>query len=55
MPIVKKNTARKRARKNDPTLIMVTKTFVPVEEAIFPEKAQKVKDVLTKAKFRSSK
>ena len=55
MSVVKKNTVRKRSRKGGPTVTIVTKTFVPAEEAIFPEKAQKVKEILTKAKFRPSK
>ncbi len=54
MPIIKKNTTRKRARKNDPTVVVVTKTYIPGEEAIFPEKAKKVKEILSKAKFLPS-
>jgi hypothetical protein len=54
MPIAKKNTTRKRARKKAPTVIVVTKTYVPIEDAIFPEKAKKIKEILSKAKFRTS-
>ena len=51
MPITKKNTTHKRARKKAPSVVVVTKTYVPIEEAIFPEKAKKVKEILSKAKF----
>jgi hypothetical protein len=54
MSVVKKNTARKRAKKTLPTVVVVTKSFHPVEEAIFPEKVKKVKEVLAKSNFRPS-
>jgi len=54
MPVAKKNTTRKRARKKASTVIVVTKTYVPMEEALFPENSQKIKEILSKAKFRTS-
>lgn len=54
MPLTKKNNTHKRAKKMPPTVVVVTKTQVPAKDAIFPEKIKKVKDVLTKAKFRPS-
>jgi hypothetical protein len=52
MSVTKKDTSRKRAKKNPPTVVMVTKTYHPAKEASFPDKIKKVKDVLTKAGFR---
>jgi hypothetical protein len=52
MSIIRKNTSRKRAKKNPPTVVLVTKTFHPVEETHFPEKVKKAKEILTKAGFR---
>ena len=52
MSITRKNISRKRARKNPPTIVMVTKTFHPAEEASSPDKIEKVKEVLKKAGFR---
>ena len=52
MSVTNKNTTRKRPKKNPPTVVMVTKTYHPVEEAIFPDKIKKVKEVLSKANFR---
>jgi hypothetical protein len=52
MPVIKKNTSRKRAKKNSSTIVLVTKTFHPAEETHFPEKVKKAKEVLTKAGFR---
>jgi hypothetical protein len=52
MSITRKNTSRKRAKKNPPTMVLVTKTFHPAEETHFPEKDKKAKEILTKAGFR---
>lgn len=52
MPTAKKNITRKRAKKNPPTVVLVTKTFHPVEDTHFPEKVKKVREVLTNAGFR---
>jgi hypothetical protein len=54
MSVTKKNTARKRSRKSNPEIVVVTKTFVPAKEYIFPEKLEKAKEILAKAKFRPS-
>jgi hypothetical protein len=54
MSVAKRNTARKRAKKTPPTVVVVTKTYHPTEEAIFPEKIKKVKEVLAKSNFRPS-
>ena len=54
MSVVKKNTARKRAKKTPPTVLVVTKTHHPIDEAIFPEKIKKVKEVLAKSNFHHS-
>jgi hypothetical protein len=52
MPVTKRNTSHKRAKKNPPTVVLVTKTFHPAEETHFPEKVKKAKEILTKAGFR---
>ena len=54
MPLTKKNTTHKRTKKTPPTILVVKKSYPPIEEAIFPEKIKKVKDVLSKSNFRSS-
>jgi hypothetical protein len=51
MSVTKRNTSHKRVKKNPPTIVVVTKTYHPAEEAIFPDKIKKVKEVLTKANF----
>jgi hypothetical protein len=52
MSVAKKNSTRKTAGKADPEVVVVTKTFVPAKEYIFPEKLKKAKEILTEAKFR---
>jgi hypothetical protein len=54
MSVTKSNNTHKRAKKTPPTVVVVTKTFHPIEEAIFPEKIKKVKEVLAKSNFRAS-
>jgi hypothetical protein len=54
MTVTKKNAARKRTPKKGSTVTVVTKTYISPEQAIFPEKTQKVKEILSKAKFRSA-
>jgi hypothetical protein len=51
MSVTKRNNTHKRAKKTPPTVVVVTKTFHPIEEAIFPEKIKKVKEVLAKSNF----
>jgi hypothetical protein len=52
MSVTKKKVTRKRAKKTPPTVVVVTKTFHPKEDTLFPEKVSKVKEVLTKSNFR---
>jgi len=54
MPLTRKNNTHKRTKKTPPTILVVKKTHHPIEEAIFLEKIEKVKDVLSKSNFRSS-
>jgi hypothetical protein len=49
MSVTKKKNIRRKS-----SIIVVTKTSVPSKEAIFPDKIKKVKDILTKAKFKPS-
>ncbi len=49
MSVTKKKNIRQKS-----SVVVVTKTTVPLKEAIFPEKITKVKDILTKAKFKPS-
>jgi hypothetical protein len=55
MSVTKKNTTRKRAKKTSPTMVLVTKTFHSVDEAIFPDKVKKVKEMLLNSDFRPNK
>lgn len=54
MSVTRKNTTHKRAKKTPPTVVVATKTYHPIEEAIFPEKIKKVKEVFSKSNFRPS-
>jgi hypothetical protein len=54
MPLTRKNNTHKRAKKTPPAILMVKKSHPPIEEAIFPEKIKKVKNVLSKSNFRPS-
>jgi hypothetical protein len=49
MSVAKKKNIRLKS-----SVVVVTKTSVPLKEAIFPDKIKKVKDVLAKAKFNPS-
>ncbi len=46
--------AKKKNIRPKSSVVVVTKTSVPLKDAIFPEKIRKVKDVLSKAKFNPS-
>ena len=52
MPFKKKKTSRKRVEKKLPPVLVVTKTFHPAEETLFPEKVEKAKEIITEAGFR---
>jgi hypothetical protein len=52
MPVTRKNTSRKRAKKKAASIVLVTKTFHPAVETHFPEKIKKAKEILTQAGFR---
>ena len=54
MSVAKRNSTHKRDKKTPPTVVVVTKTFHPIEEGIFPEKVKKVKEVLAKSNFHPS-
>jgi hypothetical protein len=54
MPVAKKKTTSKRAKKTPPKVMIVTKTYHTNEESLFPEKVAKVKEVLSKSDFRPS-
>ena len=51
MSVTKKHSTYKRTKKTPPTVLVVTKTYHPIEDAILPEKIKKVKEVLSKSNF----
>jgi hypothetical protein len=55
MPSTKKHIAASRKRKKRiPAIIVVTNTFIPVEENPFPEKLKKARSILSKTKSLNS-
>ena len=52
MSTANKKAPRKKAKKDLPTVVIVTKTFHPAEETHFPEKVEKAKEILKEAGFR---
>jgi hypothetical protein len=54
MSITRKNKTHRRAKKKVPALVVVTKTYHPIEEALFPEKNKKAKEMLENSDFNPS-
>lgn len=48
---IKAKEASKKRRKRIPPVVVVTNTFIPVEENPFPEKLKKAQEILSKTKF----
>jgi len=52
MPAAKKHTSSiKKRKKQIPPVVVVTNTFMPVEEYPFPEKLKMAKEILSRTKF----
>ena len=52
MSATKKNSvSSKKRKKRLPPVVVVTHTFVPAEETLFPEKLKKAQEMLNKTKF----
>jgi hypothetical protein len=56
MAVTRKNKVQeKRRKKRIPPVVVVTNTFLPAEETLFPEKLKKAQEILSRTKFMDGK
>ncbi len=54
LPTKKITTSDRKRKKRIPAVVVVTNTFLPIEENPFPEKLKKAQEILSKTKFLDS-